>query len=127
MSMGSRAIVRYGVTAGFLDLYFQYFFLLRIGFKDSTQAYQLSEWKFCGVGAFQCYDANALNNLAAAAKSAGAREVQTHRVAEKWGTHCILKRGGPGNMGDLCVCTIAATSKQVAKWATAIQTHRKEP
>ncbi|CAE7596792.1 BAM3 [Symbiodinium natans] len=37
-------------------------------------AYQLSEWKFCGVGAFQCYDANALNNLAAAAKSAGHAE-----------------------------------------------------
>lgn len=34
-------------------------------------AYQLSQWKFCGVGAFQCYDANALNSLARAAKSAG--------------------------------------------------------
>ncbi|CAE7662413.1 BAM1 [Symbiodinium sp. CCMP2456] len=34
-------------------------------------AYQLSQWKFCGVGAFQCYDANALNSLASAAKSAG--------------------------------------------------------
>mmetsp|Transcript_27613 Transcript_27613/g.56926 ORF Transcript_27613/g.56926 Transcript_27613/m.56926 type:complete len:93 (+) Transcript_27613:436-714(+) len=34
-------------------------------------AYQLSQWKFCGVGAFQCYDANALKSLSSAAKSAG--------------------------------------------------------
>ncbi|CAJ1375861.1 unnamed protein product [Effrenium voratum] len=34
-------------------------------------AYQLSQWQFCGVGAFQCYDAHALRSLAAAGQAAG--------------------------------------------------------
>jgi len=34
-------------------------------------AYQLSEWTFCGIGEFQCFDTHALRSLAAAANSTG--------------------------------------------------------
>jgi len=34
-------------------------------------AYQLSHWQFCGIGAFQCWDAHALASFRAAAKAAG--------------------------------------------------------
>lgn len=36
--------------------------------------YQLSHWQFCGIGAFQCWDANALTSFKAAAKAAGHAE-----------------------------------------------------
>jgi len=36
--------------------------------------YQLSQWKFCGVGAFQAFDKNALTSFKAAAQAAGHSE-----------------------------------------------------
>ena len=48
-------------------------------------SYQLDRWQFCGVGAFQCYDDNALADLAKAAAAAGNPD---------WG------HGGPNNAGD---------------------------
>eukprot|EP00744_Colponema_vietnamica_P004728 GILI01007003.1.p2 GENE.GILI01007003.1~~GILI01007003.1.p2 ORF type:complete len:498 (+),score=163.82 GILI01007003.1:171-1496(+) len=48
-------------------------------------SYPLSKWSFCGVGEFQCYDKNALTDLANAASKAGHSE---------WG------HGGPSNAGS---------------------------
>jgi len=48
-------------------------------------SYPLDKWNFPRVGAFQCYDKNMLNDLAAAASAAGHAD---------WG------HGGPNNAGD---------------------------
>eukprot|EP00742_Colponemidia_sp_Colp-10_P002201 GILJ01002353.1.p1 GENE.GILJ01002353.1~~GILJ01002353.1.p1 ORF type:complete len:476 (+),score=54.94 GILJ01002353.1:113-1429(+) len=48
-------------------------------------SYPLSKWQFCGIGAFQCYDKYALQDLANAAQAAGRYD---------W------SHGGPANAGN---------------------------
>jgi len=48
-------------------------------------SYQMAHWQFCGIGAFQCYDSYALQDLASSATAAGHSD---------WGS------AGPNNAGD---------------------------